>query len=110
MIEENAIRCKESITFSIVSDHPIRVNLGRSIGTPGFKLGFLILRGWRRAEHLAGRGLIETGFDSASADSLEDPRRPQSGHVSSKFGHVKTDPDMALSSQMIDLIRFDIVD
>ena len=109
MVKEDAIRRKEPIPLPVVSCHPVGIDLGRSIGTLRLERGCLILGRRRRTEHFTGRGLVETGLDAASTDGLKNAGCPQPGHISGKFGHVKADPDVALGGQMINLIRFDIV-
>ncbi len=46
---------------------------------------------------------------SAAANGFENTDRAKTCDIAGVFGHVKTDTYMTLSSQVIDLIRFDVV-
>jgi len=66
---------------------------------------------WRGsgAEHLRGARLVELCFYPTPTDCLQDPGSTQTGNIPSVFRHVKAHPDVALCAEMIDLIRFYVV-
>src|SRR5437660_1880134 len=65
----------------------------------------LALRWRSRAEHLAGRRLIEPGFQAKQPDNLKQSKSSYGGDVTSVFGNIETDSDVALRSQVINFIR-----
>ncbi len=110
MVKKNPVYCKQVIPFTIILDHPIGVDLCSCVGASGSERSELVLRGWRIPEHLAARGLVESGFDPASSDGLQETCCPQAGHVSREFWCVKAHAHVALGSQVIDFIGTNVID
>src|SRR5689334_24365842 len=64
------------------------IELGRAIGRTGIEHGLLTLRRRRRAEHLRGRGLVETRLRRTQTDGLKKARRPdRSEEHTSELSH-----------------------
>jgi hypothetical protein len=64
------------------------------------------------AEHFAGGGLIETRFrfQLQNADRFQQPQGAQGIGIGGVFGRVKRDHDMALSRQIVDFVRLNVLD
>ena len=56
----------------------------------------------RRAEHLAGRSLIQTATRPAFAHPVEQPQSPHCHGVGGVVRHVEADPHVALRTQVVD--------
>lgn len=94
----------------MISDHPVGVNFGGTVGAAGVEWrGFILGRG-RRPEHLAARGLVEFRLDAAPTEGFEEARRSQGRDVSGIFGKVEADADVALGAEMVDLIGLEVID
>lgn len=63
---------------------------------------------WRGAEHFRRTGLIEAALQADQPDGLQQPGRGHAGHIPRVFGLVETHSDMALSCEMVHLIRLDL--
>src|SRR5579862_1909611 len=59
------------------------------------------------SEHLARARFVEAALHALLADRVEQSQRPERGDVGRVFGDVEADPDMALSSEVVDLVRSD---
>ena len=59
------------------------------------------------AEHFRAGGLIELGLDPALQDGIQNPHRAGSGDIGGVFGHIETHPNVALCTQVINLVRLD---
>ena len=110
MVEENAVGGKEAVAHAIILRHPESVDFGCRIRTSGLEWRALTL-GWGRGpEHLAAGSLVEPGLYAASPDGLENARGAYGYHIPGILRDIKTNPDVTLGTEMVDLIRSDSVD
>jgi len=73
--------------------------------------GRLLVLGRRRgAEDLRGGGLIEAGWDVRFADRVEQPQGAATGDVERVLGDVEGNPDVALGTEVVDLLWLQLVD
>ena len=109
MVKQNSIDRIHAITGAIVLYHPIGVKFSGGVGT--LRMEWRLLGLWRhgRAKKFARRSLVKARALAKPANCLEHARGAQSGHIRGVLGHIKRNPHMALSRQMIDFIRFGIV-
>ena len=105
MVKKNSVASKHVICLAVVARHPIGIHFCGSVRALRFEDRFFAL--WRGgcAEHFTGGGLIIARLDAAFADCLQNANRAQPGNIASKHRQVKAHAHMALSSQVIDLIR-----
>ena len=94
----------------VIYRHPVTVNFGGTIRTARMKWGSFVLGRGSRPKHLGRPSLIEAASYAAAVCCLEDTGCPQSGYVACELGHIKTDTDMTLRPQVIDLVRLNAVD
>ena len=110
VVEQNAVAGIQTIAFAIVHRRPIGKNLRHAIGTARPKRRAFGLRNFLRfAKHLAARRLVETRSDSGFTNCLQNSNRPDASDIRRVFGDVETDPDVALGTEMINLVRLQIV-
>ena len=112
MVEENAAGSVKAVALSVVDRLPVSKSLRTPVGAAGVKRSRLILRRRARhpAEHLRGRRLIEAGVRGVPTDRVQQPQRPQSGHVGRVFLLLKRVANVALGGKVVDLARLNIVD
>ncbi len=110
MIEENAVHREQAVSFPVVADHPVGIQFGHRIGTPGQHGCIFILGRGGRAIELTRRSLVKTRLNAAAANGLQQPGRPQAANVPGGFRHVETHPHVTLGCQVINLVRLQIVD
>ena len=110
MVEENAAGSMESVTFPIVDGDVVAKDLGTSVGTARVKGRGLALRRRGTAEHLAGRGLVEAALDAGVPHGFQEAERAGSDDVGGKLGNLKTDLDVALGAEVVDLVGAEIVE
>ena len=110
MVKEDPVTGEEVVSLPVVYRNPVRINLGRRIGTPRIERGLFILRRGRGAEHLGGGCLVKLCLYAASSDGLKNPHCAKGCNIAGILRDLKTDHDMTLGAKVIDLVRFDIVD
>ena len=94
MVEQDAVDREQPVGLTIVAGHPVRIDLGGTIGRTRPKRGLLILRWGGRTEHLRAAGLIEACRYPAAADRLQQPGGAQTRCDSGELGLVERDPNM----------------
>ena len=110
VVEEDAVCRVQGVAFAVVPGHPVGIELRTGVRAPGEKRRLFVLGRWCRSKHLGGRGLVEADPGVAAPDSLEQAGCPQAGHVPGILRGVKAHPDVALGTQVVDLVRTDIID
>src|SRR6266446_8277004 len=106
MIEQDTIARVQSVALAIVHRRPIRKYLRYPVRTARPERRLLILRnGLRCAEHFAARSLIKPRPQSRFANGFQNPNRADAGDIRRVFRNIKADPDVALRSEMINLVR-----
>ena len=111
VIEENTVGQEHSVGFTIVYNDPIRELLGNTVRGTRIERGLLVLRNsLHLAVQLGGRSLVETSLllESTSTDSIEQTEGTDAIHLSTVLGKIERHLDVALSSQVVDLIRLDL--
>ena len=112
MVKEHAIAGVHAITLAVINGDPVAVQLGDGVGTTGVEgRGFLLGNLLNQAVQLAGAGLINLGFlrEAQHSNRLKNPQRAQRVTVSGVFGSLKTHRHVALSAEVIDLVRLDLL-
>ena len=101
----------ETIAFAIVHRRPVGENFRDAVGTARPERSPLGLWNFLRlAIHLAARGLVKTRANSGFANRFQNADRSDAGDVGGVFGNIKTDTDVALRSEVINFVRFQIVE
>ena len=106
MIEKDSVAGEQTVSFTIIYRHPVRVDLGRRIGAAWLERRMLALRTWRVAVHFAARRLVEPRLNSGFANGFEQPYCSQPGDFGRILRHVETDANVALSAKVVDFVRF----
>src|SRR5579864_7791199 len=105
MIEENAVTGEETVSLPVVDSRPIGVQLGATVRTARPEWGGFPLRGFHDfAVHLAAGGLIKLGFDTRFPYGFQQTHRAQSSNVARILRDLEAHQDVALRSEMIDLV------
>src|ERR1043166_2467839 len=110
MVEQKPVTDEQIVAISIIDGHPIGIDLRCCIGALRMKSSILILRRRRAAKHFAAGRLIKASFYPAAANRLQQASCAQTRDVARILRHIKTDPNVALSAKIINLVRLDIVD
>src|ERR1700674_6109070 len=76
VIEQHSIAAEHPIRLAVIDGHPIRVNLRRAIRAAGMERRLFVLGRRRRAEHLRGTGLVETGGYATPVDGMKKSGSP----------------------------------
>src|ERR1700722_2908422 len=106
MVEENSVYREQAVAFAGVDGHPVAVQLGAAVGAARMKRSGFILRTFvGLSVHFAAGGIVKTSGDSGFANGVEQARGSQGGDVAGVFWNVETDADMALGTQVINLVR-----
>jgi hypothetical protein len=109
VVEEDAARAENIVTFTIVDRDPMGIELGHPIGAARMKRGLFVLGdGLDLAEHFGGGGLIIPDPRIDQANGLQEIERTDTGDFGGGDGLVKGDTDKALRGQIVDLIRFGV--
>ena len=113
VIEQNPVTGVHPIGFAIVDRDPVGIDLRRAIRRARIeRSGFALRYFLHLAEHLGGRGLIETRAlgQSENADRLEYAQRPERIGIRRVFRGLKRHSDMTLCGEVVDLIRLHLLD
>src|SRR5205823_5469823 len=111
VIEQNAVAGVEAIAFAVIYRCPVGENLGHTVGTARPEGGLFRLRDFLRlAIHLAARGLVKARSNSGFANGFQNADRSHTGDVGGVFRNIETDTDVALRTEMINFIRYQIVE
>ena len=110
VVEQDSGAGKEAVSFAIIDRLPVGVKLGTGVGTARVKRRVESLRRRRRAVHLrAGRLIKLDRLRSIQVpDGLEQPQAAQSDDVGRIKRLVERDPDVALGTQIVHLVRPDL--
>src|SRR6266481_527188 len=110
VIEKNAVAGEETITFPVIHCHPVRVDLRASIRAARPERSILALWRFRRCtKHFAAGGLVELGLEPYYSYCLQETDRSECSHIACVFRELKTDLYMALSAQVINFLRMNLV-
>src|SRR5207249_7381087 len=111
VIEQNAVAGVEVIAFAVIYRGPVGENFRDAIRATRPEWCPLRLRNLLHfAIHLAARGLVKTRANSGFANRFQNPDRSHAGDIGSVFGDIEADTDVALRAEMINFIRFQIVE
>ena len=109
MIEEDAVAGEEIVAFAVVAGHPVSIYLSGCVGAPRMKGRGFALRGVGGAEHFTARSLVKASGDAGAAERFENPGRSEARNVARILWEVEAHPDVALRAEMVDLVRFDVI-
>src|SRR5579862_198277 len=113
VIKQDSIADKQAVGLPVIDGVPVGGHLADRIRTARIERGMLVLRRGGCPEHFGGPGLIITNLLAALADMItqrfEQPQRTQCIHVGGVFGDVERYFDVALGSEVIHLIRTDLI-
>ncbi len=112
MVEQDSVACVETIAIAVVHSHPedVYLYLRAGVGAPRAERRGFVLGQQGSPEHLRARRLVVTRLDPTAADRLQQPCGPQPGHVPRVLGSIEAHPHVGLRSQVVDLIRLNVVD
>ena len=104
VVEQDSVDREHVVRLAVVHRDPVAVDLGRAIRRARVKRRLLVLRRGSRAEHLRTRRLVEPGRDPRRANRLEQPDRAETRDVAGVVGHLEADLDVALRTEVVDLV------
>ena len=111
MVEQNAVDSEHAISIAVLLDHPEAILLCNCIRRIGMERSGLTLGNFLHlAVQLRGRSLIHLAGlgQAADTDSLQHTQNAQCIHIAGVFGCIEGDLNMALCSQIVDLIGLDL--
>ena len=111
MVKQNAVDSEHAVSIAVLLDHPEAVLLCDSIRRVGVERSGLALGDFLDlAVQLGGRSLIHLAAlgQAANTDSLQHTQNTQSVHIAGVLGSIEGDLNMALCSQIVDLIGLDL--
>src|SRR3984885_12240796 len=112
VVEQDAVRGIHAVGFAVVHRDPVAVELGNTIGRARIKRrGFLLGYFLDQAVKLRGRGLVEARllFHAQDPDRFQKPEHAERVGIGGIFGALKTDADVALGGEVVDLGRADLL-
>src|SRR6266566_6454895 len=110
VVEEYAAGGEQTIRFTIVNGHPMRVDFSCRIRTARIKMSRLSLRRLLRlAKHLRAACLVKLRSPAGFADSFQYADRAQRGYVTRIFRNIEADAYMTLRRQVINLVGLNAV-
>ena len=110
VVEENSVHREHVVRLAIVDGRPVRVHLCGAVRRARMERRLLVLRRWRRAEHLRARRLVKAGGNPRRANRLKQPNGAKARDVTGVIGHLEADLDVALRAQVVDLVGLHLVE
>ena len=107
MVEQDAVDGIHPVSLPVIACDPVRIHLGGAIRTSWMEWCVFILRWRSRSKHLGAGGLVETAVESDHSDSLQEARGPEARRVASELGLIEADPNVRLSTEMVNLVGLD---
>ncbi len=107
VVEQNPTADEEAVGIAVVLAQLVGKHLGAGIRAARPEQGVFVLRRRRRAEHFAGRGLIQPAVCTLVAHCLEQPQSAHCYRVGCVVRHVEADPHVTLRAQIVDFRRLD---
>ena len=111
MVEQDAVDSEHTVSIAVLLDHPEAVLLCDSIRRVGVERGGLALGNFLDfAVQLGGRSLIHLAGLGQAADTngFQHTQNAQSVHIAGILRSIKRNLNMALCSQIVDLIGLDL--
>ena len=112
VVEEDAAAAEHIVGLAVLLDNPEAVELGHGIGAVGMEGGVLVLRNFLHlAIELGGAGLIDAAglLQVAGTHGLEHTEHTGGIDIGRELGRVKADLHVALGGEIVDLVRFNLV-
>ena len=112
MVEQNPVAPVQPVTLTVIHRQPVPVHLRTRIRRPRPERGLLRLRHRLHLPvHLRRRRLIITRLlhQPSMPHRLQQPLHPQPHRITSILRAVKTHPHMALRTQIVNLLRLNVV-
>ena len=110
VVEQLTVDREHVVGLAVVARDPVAVDLCNSVRAARIERGVLILRGRARAEHLTGARLIETNARVDTANCLEHVDGAHTGGLCGIDRLIETHAHMRLRSEVVYLVRADVVD
>src|SRR5260370_15271213 len=95
----------EPIALPVVHGDIVPEDLGAGVGTAGVKGRGFVLRRLGRSEHFNGGGLVEAAIQADAMDGFQEAEDAEAGHVDGVARDLEGNLDVALCSQVVDLVR-----
>ena len=112
VVKQDAVAGIHSISLAVVHRDPIGVELGHAVGTARIKgCGLLLGHLLHQAVELARAGLINAGFgcEAQHPHRFENAQGAKSVGIGGVFRRLKTYCHMALSAEVVNLIRLHLL-
>src|SRR5690348_6874739 len=112
MIEQNPVAAEHAVGLAVIHGDPVRVELGDTVRRTRMEWRRLALRRFAYEPiQLRGRRLIKTTAiaESKRAHRFEDAQRAQAVRIRRVLGLLERNRDMALRGEVVDLVRFDLL-
>ncbi len=110
MIEEYPTAAKHIKRFTIIDSNPVCHYFPYRIWRAWMKwCCFPLWYFLSHAKHLTGRSLIELSFNSRVTNCFQKTNRSESYHVTRVYRDVKRNPNMRLSTKIVNLLRLDFI-
>src|SRR5579885_3016753 len=113
VIEQDAVRCVNAISFAVIYGNPISVKLRRAVRRAGIKRRLFVLRnGLHFAVKLGCGGLIEARLlaKAEDADRFQEPQGAERIGIGCVFRGLEAHLHMALGGQIVDLVGLNLLD
>src|SRR5262249_46079202 len=111
VIEEDAVHRVHAVRLAIILRDVIRIGFRCGIRASRVEGGLLSLgRFYHLAVELARGGLVKFRLQTEAAHRLQNSDRAERGDLTRILGDIEADPDVALRSQIVDLVRADLVE
>lgn len=111
VIEENTVRQEHAVGFTIVYNDPVSELLRNTVRRTRVERSLLVLgNGLDLSVQFGSGSLVEASLllESTCTDSIEQTEGTDAVHLSTVLGKVERHLDVALSSQVVNLIRLDL--
>src|SRR5207237_6414685 len=106
VIEKDPVRGEKPITLPVIHCHPMCIDFRAGIRAGRPEWSSLTLRVLRsRTKHFAAGSVVELSLKPYLAYRFQQTDCSDGGYVTSVFGKIKTNPHVALCSQVVDFVR-----
>src|SRR5438309_2771594 len=105
VVEEDSVHGVNAVRLAVIHRRPVGVHLRASVRATRVEWRRFALRRRGAAEHLGRTRLVEARMlQPALAQCFEQPDGAERGNLGSVLWDVEADPDVALSTEVIDLV------
>src|SRR5262249_25790551 len=100
VIEQDPIACEETIPFSVIRRHPVRVDFRRRIRASWLEGRVFALGRRRTSKHFTARRVIKARANASFPDRFEQTHSTQRNDFACVLRNVETHPNVALSAKV----------